>query len=93
MDESECEKRKAARDEVNNAPYASLRQGDDAIRASHALEYIAAQLWEIRAVLEKLVERDKPEARSKRKNRQPPTARPSPSSPDQGRGREPKSTA
>ena len=44
MDESEREKRKEARDRINNAPYVPLSDGSDALRASHALEYIAAQL-------------------------------------------------
>ncbi len=59
MEESERQKRKEAEDRINNAPYTPLQEGNDALRASHALEYIAAQLWEIRMMLAQLHERDK----------------------------------
>ncbi len=59
MDEGERARRKEARDKVNNAPYAPLLDGNDALRASHALEYIAAQLWEIRSMLAESAKKDK----------------------------------
>ena len=56
MDESEGQGKR----DRNDAPYVPLPSvGNDALRASHALEYIAAQLWEIRQILEQLTERDK----------------------------------
>jgi hypothetical protein len=59
MEDSERQKRREARDKVNNAPYVPLLDGNDALRASHALEYIAAQLWEIRTLTTKLIEKEK----------------------------------
>ena len=58
MDESEREKSREARDRINDAPYIPLLDGSDALRASHALEYIAGQLWEIRMILAKFSERE-----------------------------------
>jgi hypothetical protein len=59
MDEVMRSEREQALKKIYDFPFAPLRGGNDAVRSSHALEYIAAQLWEIRAMMTKLIQQEK----------------------------------